>query len=88
MSNFLLLGGGVGGGGGDNKNLVRNSGWKTQVKMLRFKFLTRYPNNINLKIFPNHGGITDLKELRENPTNIQKRNKAHRSLWKYERMYR
>ena len=33
----------------------------------------------NLKIFLNHGGIKDLRDLRENSTNIQKRDRTLRS---------
>ena len=41
-----------------------------------------FPSNLskNLKIFLSHGGIKDLKDLRENSTNIQKRDRTLRSL--------
>lgn len=37
--------------------------------------------------FPNYGGVTDLRDLRENSTNIQMRDRTLRSFQGYEKMH-
>ena len=54
------------------------------IRMHKFNAFSRNVNIINWKNFPTHGGI---KNVRENSTSILKRDKAVRSLKKYERMY-
>ena len=71
--------------GGKNFTGRHKQKWWGSIFSLENEF-SNNTNQINLKLLSIHGGITDLRDSKKKPTNIQEKNRSLRNLWGCEGM--